>query len=325
MARPIFFATLIIITAYFPLFALQRGEAKLFTPMAYTVGYALFGALLCTLALIPGLAYVAFRKPRRTVHNRAARMADQRLRRRAWRASSTRPKLAIAVIVAMASSPRRARRHGRAGVSAGARRRRALAASQMPTGLSLDTAMRDGERDSACRAGIPGGLLHRHADSVEATRALDAWTPSHIEAPVGLTPYDTWPEGETKEGLRQEAARATAAIAGVLRRDHPADQRHGERLEGGAHSPLVIRIIGDDFTEMRRIAGDIVDELRNITGHGERVDLPGAAASADRDPGRSCRRGPVTASTSPTSPISSRPASAAAPSPRSTSATASTT
>src|SRR5207344_382201 len=56
VARPIFFATLIIITAYFPLFALERGEARLFTPMAYTVGYALFGALLCTLALIPGLA-----------------------------------------------------------------------------------------------------------------------------------------------------------------------------------------------------------------------------------------------------------------------------
>ena len=30
-------------------------------------------------------------------------------------------------------------------------------------------------------------------------RAVDAWTPSHIEAPVGLTPYDTWPEGETKK------------------------------------------------------------------------------------------------------------------------------
>jgi heavy metal efflux system protein len=47
VARPIFFATLIIITAYLPLFAFERAEAKLFTPMAYTVSYALFGALLC--------------------------------------------------------------------------------------------------------------------------------------------------------------------------------------------------------------------------------------------------------------------------------------
>ena len=45
VARPIFFATLIIITGYLPLFAFQRVERKLFTPMAFTIGYALIGAL----------------------------------------------------------------------------------------------------------------------------------------------------------------------------------------------------------------------------------------------------------------------------------------
>src|SRR6202035_1822817 len=65
VARPIFFATLIIVTAYFPLFTLQRGEAALFTPMAYTVGFALWGRELCTRPHVPGLAHVAFRKLRR--------------------------------------------------------------------------------------------------------------------------------------------------------------------------------------------------------------------------------------------------------------------
>src|SRR5271167_3429245 len=70
VTRPIFFASLIIITAYLPLFSFERAEAKLFTPMAYTMGYALFGALLTTLALVPGLAYFAFRAPGRVYHNR---------------------------------------------------------------------------------------------------------------------------------------------------------------------------------------------------------------------------------------------------------------
>src|ERR1700691_3694584 len=70
VTRPIFFASLIIITAYLPLFSFERAEAKLFTPMAYTMGYALFGALLTTLALVPALAYLAFRKPGRVYHNR---------------------------------------------------------------------------------------------------------------------------------------------------------------------------------------------------------------------------------------------------------------
>ena len=56
VARPIFFATLIIITAYLPLFAFQRVEKKLFSPMAYVVGYSLIGALLIALGIIPGLA-----------------------------------------------------------------------------------------------------------------------------------------------------------------------------------------------------------------------------------------------------------------------------
>src|SRR5882757_8350010 len=69
VARPMFFATLIIITAYIPLFTFERVEKKLFAPMAYTVGYALGGGILVALALIPGLAYLAFRKPRKAFRN----------------------------------------------------------------------------------------------------------------------------------------------------------------------------------------------------------------------------------------------------------------
>src|SRR5215470_16690630 len=69
VAQPIFFATLIIITAYLPLFAFQRVEAKLFLPMAYAIGYAQLGALVFALLVVPGLAYMAYRKPRRVFRN----------------------------------------------------------------------------------------------------------------------------------------------------------------------------------------------------------------------------------------------------------------
>jgi cobalt-zinc-cadmium resistance protein CzcA len=70
VAKPIFFATIIIITAYIPLFAFERVEKKLFTPMAFTVGYALLGALAVALLLIPGLAYIVYRKPQKMYHNK---------------------------------------------------------------------------------------------------------------------------------------------------------------------------------------------------------------------------------------------------------------
>ena len=42
---------------------------KLFSPVAYTISYALFGALLCSLFLVPSLAYIAFHKPSKVFHN----------------------------------------------------------------------------------------------------------------------------------------------------------------------------------------------------------------------------------------------------------------
>src|SRR5206468_11955582 len=59
--RPIFFSLLIIISAYIPLFTLERVERRLFTPMAFTVCYALLGSMLLALTLIPVLATYLFR------------------------------------------------------------------------------------------------------------------------------------------------------------------------------------------------------------------------------------------------------------------------
>src|SRR5207244_13639940 len=71
VTRRTFLATLIILTDYLPLFAFQRVEKKLFSPMAYVVGYSLIGALIFALGVIPGLAYVTYRRPRRPFHNKA--------------------------------------------------------------------------------------------------------------------------------------------------------------------------------------------------------------------------------------------------------------
>ena len=59
--RPVFYAIAIIITAYMPIFTLQRVEGKLFRPMAWTVAFALLGALVFSILVAPALASVLFR------------------------------------------------------------------------------------------------------------------------------------------------------------------------------------------------------------------------------------------------------------------------
>src|SRR5580704_17774027 len=59
--RPVFFAILVIITAYLPIFTLQRVEGRLFHPMAWTVAFALLGALIFSLLIAPVLCSFLFR------------------------------------------------------------------------------------------------------------------------------------------------------------------------------------------------------------------------------------------------------------------------
>ncbi|HEY4740118.1 MAG TPA: CusA/CzcA family heavy metal efflux RND transporter [Candidatus Acidoferrales bacterium] len=60
--RPVFYAIAIIITAYLPIFTLQRVEGRLFKPMAWTVTFALLGAIIFSIVIAPVLASFFFGK-----------------------------------------------------------------------------------------------------------------------------------------------------------------------------------------------------------------------------------------------------------------------
>ena len=67
--RPVFYAIGIIISAYLPIFTLQRVEGRLFRPMAWTVAFALLGALIFSMVLAPVLSSFLFRKGAKEWHN----------------------------------------------------------------------------------------------------------------------------------------------------------------------------------------------------------------------------------------------------------------
>ena len=67
--RPVFYAIAIIITAYMPIFTLQRVEGRLFRPMAWTVAFALLGALTFSILVAPVLCGMLFRRGVRERHN----------------------------------------------------------------------------------------------------------------------------------------------------------------------------------------------------------------------------------------------------------------
>jgi cobalt-zinc-cadmium resistance protein CzcA len=78
--RPVFYAIAIIITAYLPIFTLQRVEGRLFHPMAWTVAFALLGALLFSIVIAPVLASFAFAKGAKEWHNPVMNFLTERYR-----------------------------------------------------------------------------------------------------------------------------------------------------------------------------------------------------------------------------------------------------
>ena len=80
--RPVFYAIAIIITAYLPIFTLQRVEGRLFRPMAWTVAFALLGAMTFSILIAPVLSSALFRKGVKETRNPVMAYLVERYRRR---------------------------------------------------------------------------------------------------------------------------------------------------------------------------------------------------------------------------------------------------
>lgn len=264
VARPIFFAKIIVITAYLPLFAFQRVEKKLFTPMAYTIGYALGAALLVGLALIPGLSLMALRKPRKVWHNPVLARGEAGYTRALQRILK-RPLIALvpgAVAAGLAIL---------LGVFVGKGFLPELDEGsiwlqvQLPPGLSLEKANQmAGEIRSAARE-FPqvSSIVTQLGRNDDGT---DSWTPSHIESSVGLIPYARWPRGMVKADLIARMTERFAQIPGiVVGFSQPMIDGVNDKI-AGAHSDLVVKVFATDLIEARRLCERMVDVLRTVPG-----------------------------------------------------------
>ncbi len=264
VARPIFFATLIIIVAYFPLFIFERAEGKLFRPMAYTVTVALLGALICSLTLVPSLAYAALRKPRKIFHNRPLewltekyRLLLKNLMENLWIAYLCGALTLTAVIYLGATAGREFLPELDEGAL--------WLQVQLPTGLSLDKANQMAAELRRTLKEYPE-ISYAVSQLGRSDNGTDPWTPSHIEAAVGLKPYGEWPDGESKAELITRLTEHFNEMPGFsVGISQPIIDGVND-LIGGAHSPLVLRVYDKDLNEARRIGAQIVEILKSIRG-----------------------------------------------------------
>ena len=264
VARPVFFSSIIIITAYLPLFAFERIEKKLFTPMAFTVGYALIGGLAVALLLIPGLAYVIYKKPQKTYKNRWLEKLTETYHTHTRKILNKPKKVFLPLVMILVAASVLTFTVGKdflPQLDEGS----IWLQVQLPPGISLEKSK---EMSDTLRKRI---MKYKEVTYVMAQTGRDdagtePFSTSHLECSVGLKPYKEWQRGKTKNDLVQEMSEDLNTLHGYkIGFSQPIIDMVMDLL-AGTHSDLALNIYGEDFTESRRVAENILKELSTIPG-----------------------------------------------------------
>ena len=285
VSKPVFFSTLIIITAYLPLFTFQSIEKKMFTPMAFTVGYALTGALAVALILIPGMAYAVYRKPQKVFRNKLIEKLTRMYRERTahtldhpkWVYGTIGIVLSLVAALAVMVGKDFLPTLDEGGI---------WIQVQTPPGISLDRSaeMADSLRD--CLKQFPE-VTYVMTQVGRDDEGTEAFSPSHIECSVGLKPYKEWKTGRDKDALIAAMEAEVAKMPGYkVGFSQPIIDMVMDQM-AGSHSDLAIKIYGEDLAKSREIARQVMDVVSRIPGASDVVidqepPLPQLKITADR-------------------------------------------
>lgn len=250
---PLFFSLVIIISAYLPLFMLERVERRLFTPMAFTVCFALIGSLLIALTIVPVLATYLFRNGAKAWENpllgilsRAYGRVLEITLRRAWTV------VALAGVVVAASF-----------VLASGLGTEFLPSldegtiwirCNLPPGTSLDKSALMAEQMRKTLRGFP----EIRAVASQAGRndaGTDPFGPNRIELLVTLNSYDTWPGHRAKSELINDLGRTMPQLipGATFNITQPIIDTVTEVVTGSS-ADLAVIFTGPDLKVLRDLA-----------------------------------------------------------------------
>ncbi|MDL2322634.1 CusA/CzcA family heavy metal efflux RND transporter [Bacteroidales bacterium OttesenSCG-928-A17] len=286
VAKPIFFATLIIIIAYMPLFAFERVERKLFTPMAFTLSFALIGALASALFLIPGLAFSVYKKPQKVYHNRWLERLTELYKQQTAKVIAAPKKMITPIAIVLAAVVGLS-------ISAGKDFLPELDEGsiwlqiQLPPGMSLE---KSSEMATTLRNELKNfdEVTYVMTQTGRDDEGICPFSFSHIEVMIGLKPYDTWKDGRQKSDLINDMAAMVDTMPGYnVGFSQPIIDMVMDQI-AGAHSDLAIKIYGEDIIESRRMAEQVIALLEDVPGASdigimEEPFLPQLQIVADRD------------------------------------------
>jgi cobalt-zinc-cadmium resistance protein CzcA len=266
--RPVFYAITIIITAYLPIFTLQRVEGRLFRPMAWTVAFALLGAVIFSMTIAPVLASLLFRKGAKDWHNPVLVWLTERYRQSlSWMVDHRWVMVAIAI--------------GAIGISGYLTMTDAIGSEFLP---HLDEGALWVRGTLAPSTGPTEGIrvmnqarimLCSFPEAIECTSQTgrpDDGTDStgffNTEYFVGLKPKDQWRPvfHEDKEELIAAMQRELDKIPGVVWGFSQPIADNMEEAVSGVKGQLATKLYGDDLKTLEDKAVEVTGIMHQVPG-----------------------------------------------------------
>ena len=263
MGRPILFSKAIIIIAFLPIFTFQRVEAKIFSPMAYTLSFALVASMLFSLTFVPAMLTYLLGPKIAESHNPLVHDMERHYRRLLeWVLKHARIVFisAVAVLVLSFMSVRMIGTEFMPKLDEG----NIWLTITLPTPVSLTTAkelerkVRD-KLETFSEAKMVLTQLGRPEDGTDPKGF------NNLEVLIDLNPKDTW-RYKKKDKLVQAMDKELAIFPGILTNFSQVIQDNVEEAISGVKGEIAIKIFGSDLKILQDRADQITHILASIRG-----------------------------------------------------------
>jgi cobalt-zinc-cadmium resistance protein CzcA len=264
LGKAIFFAKLIIITGLLPIFAFQKVEGKLFSPLAYTLGFALLGALITTLTLVPVLINALLRKNVHEKHNPFVHFLTAIMVKGFqfhWKHKKTTIAVAFLIIGAGFYAFTLLGTEFLPELDEGAIWLRA----QLPYSVSLEQSVQTARKVRTIIMEFPqvktiASQTGRPDDGTDVTGFYNN------EFDIILYPREQWNPQITKDELIDSMHRRLAGLPGVdLNFSQPISDNIEEAVSGVKGS-ICVKVFGDSLDYMEGKVSEVYNVLKNVRG-----------------------------------------------------------
>ncbi|MCL4684161.1 CusA/CzcA family heavy metal efflux RND transporter [Myxococcota bacterium] len=265
VVRPSVFGVMIILIVYVPILALSGVEGKMFHPMAITVIFALFAALVLSVTFVP--AAVALLLGGRVVERESVILRQAR-RSYAWtldRALRWPASVLVAAVLLLVASLAIGSRMGREFIPSLDEGDIALHALRIP-GTSLTQAV-EMQRSLESAIGRLPEVSHTFTKIGTAEVATDPMPPSVADGFVIMKPRSEWPDPrKPKADLVRDVEAAIDRLPGnSYEFTQPIEMRFNE-LIAGVRSDVAVKVFGDDLEVLRILGEEIAEILARVPG-----------------------------------------------------------